>query len=88
MSQKVASNDAVAELIKWFILKKHTLKIYETILMRFPINSEMCVTLRVGCNSNTAGKVVTLLGLQIDNFMYFPLPMNTCSHNFHCRQTR
>jgi len=55
----VASNDAIAELIKWFTLKKHTLKISETNLMKSPINNEMCVTLRVGCGSNTAGKVVT-----------------------------
>jgi len=58
VSQKMAGNDPIAGLIKWFILKKHTLKIYETNLMRLPINNKMCVTLRVGCDSNTAGKVV------------------------------
>jgi hypothetical protein len=55
----MTGNDAVAGLIKWFILKKNTLKIYEANLMRLPVNNKMCVTLRVGCDSNTAGKVVT-----------------------------
>ena len=32
-----------AELIKWFILKKRTLKIYDTNLMRFPTNNETCI---------------------------------------------
>lgn len=55
----MASNDAVAELIKWFILKKLTLKIYETNIMRFSTNNETCITLHVGCDSDTTGKVVT-----------------------------
>ena len=41
------------------MLKKLTLKMYETNLMRFSTNNETCITLHVGCDSNMAGKVVT-----------------------------
>jgi transaldolase len=54
----VASNDAFAELIKWFIFNKLILKIYETNFMRFSTNNETFITLLVGCDLNTASKAV------------------------------
>jgi hypothetical protein len=58
ITQKVTSNAAIAELIKWFILKDLTLKFYKTNFMKFSTNDKRCITLHVGCDNNTAGKVV------------------------------
>jgi hypothetical protein len=50
--------DAFAELIRRFVLKNLTLKFYKTNFMKFSTNDKRCIILHVGCNNNTAGKVV------------------------------